>query len=182
MGSLARRSLGEGGNPKNCSPAIHRDCACKRSAVPLTRPPCHTSVTSFLEGFWGLSRGCVVPVTQCGGWRVSSIWRKASMRNSFSRWCVLALLIVPLVSSTAWAQTFTGGVRGVVSDSGGVVPGVTVDPDQRSRPARRAKRCRTSRALQLCGGGPRRLHGQGGVDGFQDATRTKASASARSSS
>jgi hypothetical protein len=48
------------------------------------------------------------------------------MRNTFSRWCLLALLIVPLVSSSAWAQTFTGGVRGVVSDSGGVVPGVTV--------------------------------------------------------
>jgi len=34
--------------------------------------------------------------------------------------------MVPLVSSTAWAQTFTGGVRGAVRDSGGVVPGVTV--------------------------------------------------------
>ena len=48
------------------------------------------------------------------------------MRKSLSRWCLLALLMVPLVSSTAWAQTFTGGVRGVVTDSGGVVPGVTV--------------------------------------------------------
>ncbi|MFA5907395.1 MAG: TonB-dependent receptor [Vicinamibacterales bacterium] len=48
------------------------------------------------------------------------------MSNSLSRWCLLALLMVPLVASTAWAQTFTGGVRGVVSDSGGIVPGVTV--------------------------------------------------------
>ncbi len=48
------------------------------------------------------------------------------MRNLVSRWCLLALLIVPLATSTAWAQTFTGGVRGVVTDSGGVVPGVTV--------------------------------------------------------
>ncbi len=48
------------------------------------------------------------------------------MRNLVSRWCVLALLFVPLATSTAWAQTFTGGVRGVVTDSGGVVPGVTV--------------------------------------------------------
>jgi hypothetical protein len=48
------------------------------------------------------------------------------MRKSLMRWCFLALLIVPLVSSTAWAQTFTGGVRGVVKDSGGIVPGVTV--------------------------------------------------------
>ena len=39
---------------------------------------------------------------------------------------MLALLLVPLATSTAWAQTFTGGVRGVVTDSGGVVPGVTV--------------------------------------------------------
>ncbi|HYE84981.1 MAG TPA: carboxypeptidase-like regulatory domain-containing protein [Vicinamibacterales bacterium] len=39
---------------------------------------------------------------------------------------MLALLFVPLATSTAWAQTFTGGVRGVVTDSGGVVPGVTV--------------------------------------------------------
>jgi len=42
------------------------------------------------------------------------------MRNLVSRWCLLALLIVPLATSTAWAQTFTGGVRGVVTDSGGV--------------------------------------------------------------
>lgn len=48
------------------------------------------------------------------------------MSNSLSRWCLLVLLMVPLVASTAWAQTFTGGVRGVVSDSGGIVPGVTV--------------------------------------------------------
>jgi trimeric autotransporter adhesin len=48
------------------------------------------------------------------------------MRNFVSRWCVLALLFAPLATSTAWAQTFTGGVRGVVNDSGGVVPGVTV--------------------------------------------------------
>ena len=48
------------------------------------------------------------------------------MRNLVSRWCFLALLFVPLATSSAWAQTFTGGVRGVVSDSGGVVPGVTV--------------------------------------------------------
>ncbi len=48
------------------------------------------------------------------------------MRNSLSRWCLLALLMVPVVSGTAWAQTFTGGLRGAVRDSGGVVPGVTV--------------------------------------------------------
>ena len=48
------------------------------------------------------------------------------MRNLVSRWCFLALLFVPLATSSAWAQTFTGGVRGVVNDSGGVVPGVTV--------------------------------------------------------
>ena len=48
------------------------------------------------------------------------------MRNFVSRWCLLALLFVPLATSAASAQTFTGGVRGVVTDSGGVVPGVTV--------------------------------------------------------
>ncbi|MEX2273306.1 MAG: carboxypeptidase-like regulatory domain-containing protein [Vicinamibacterales bacterium] len=48
------------------------------------------------------------------------------MRNLASRWCFLALLLVPLATSTAWAQTFTGGLRGAVRDSGGVVPGVTV--------------------------------------------------------
>ena len=48
------------------------------------------------------------------------------MRNLVSRWCFLALLFVPLATSSALAQTFTGGVRGVVTDSGGVVPGVTV--------------------------------------------------------
>ena len=48
------------------------------------------------------------------------------MRNLVSRWCLLALLVVPVATSTAWAQTFTGGLRGAVRDSGGVVPGVTV--------------------------------------------------------
>lgn len=48
------------------------------------------------------------------------------MSKSLSRLCFLALLMVPLVSTTAWAQTFTGGMRGAVRDSGGVVPGVTV--------------------------------------------------------
>jgi len=30
------------------------------------------------------------------------------MSNSFARWCFLALLFVPLATSSAWAQTFTG--------------------------------------------------------------------------
>lgn len=47
------------------------------------------------------------------------------MRNSLSRWALLALLMM-MVTSTAFAQTFTGGLRGAVKDSGGVVPGVTV--------------------------------------------------------
>ena len=48
------------------------------------------------------------------------------MRNLVSRWCFAALLLVPLVTSTAWAQTFTGGLRGAVRDANGVIPGVTV--------------------------------------------------------
>ena len=48
------------------------------------------------------------------------------MRNLVSRWCFLALLFVPLVTSSAWAQTFTGGLRGAVRDANGVVPGATV--------------------------------------------------------
>ena len=48
------------------------------------------------------------------------------MRNFVSRWCLLALLIAPLFTSTAWAQTFTGGLRGAVRDANGVIPGVTV--------------------------------------------------------
>lgn len=48
------------------------------------------------------------------------------MRELLSRWCLAALLIVPLISSNAWAQTFTGGLRGAVKDANGVVPGVTV--------------------------------------------------------
>src|SRR5918995_7384385 len=47
------------------------------------------------------------------------------MRNLVSRWCMLALLLVPLATS-AWAQTFTGGLRGAVRDANGVIPGVTV--------------------------------------------------------
>src|SRR5688572_8433403 len=48
------------------------------------------------------------------------------MRNLVSRWCTIALLLVPLVTSTATAQTFTGGLRGAVRDANGVIPGVTV--------------------------------------------------------
>jgi hypothetical protein len=48
------------------------------------------------------------------------------MRNLVSRWCTIALLLVPLVTSTAFAQTFTGGLRGAVRDANGVIPGVTV--------------------------------------------------------
>jgi hypothetical protein len=48
------------------------------------------------------------------------------MRNLVSRWCALALLLVPLTTSAAFAQTFTGGLRGVVSDANGVIPGVSV--------------------------------------------------------
>ena len=48
------------------------------------------------------------------------------MRNLVSRWCFAALLLVPLVTGTAWAQTFTGGLRGAIRDANGVIPGVTV--------------------------------------------------------
>ena len=51
----------------------------------------------------------------------------------------LALLLVPLTTGTAWAQTFTGGVRGVVQDSGGVVPGVTVTLTNESNGAMRSE-------------------------------------------
>ena len=61
------------------------------------------------------------------------------MRNLVARWCALALLLVPLTTSTAWAQTFTGGVRGVVQDSGGVVPGVTVTLTNESNGAERSE-------------------------------------------
>ncbi len=48
------------------------------------------------------------------------------MGNSFSKACLLALFMLTLITSHVWAQTFTGGLRGSVKDSGGVVPGVTV--------------------------------------------------------
>lgn len=48
------------------------------------------------------------------------------MRNLVSRWCAVALLLLPLVTSTVWAQTFTGGLRGAVRDPNGVIPGVAV--------------------------------------------------------
>ena len=41
-------------------------------------------------------------------------------------WLGVVALTITLGTSSAWAQTFTGGVRGVVSDANGVVPGVTV--------------------------------------------------------
>ena len=61
------------------------------------------------------------------------------MRNLVSRWCALALLLVPLATSTAWAQTFTGGVRGVVTDANGVIPGVTVTLTNESTNAARSE-------------------------------------------
>jgi hypothetical protein len=48
------------------------------------------------------------------------------MNNPLSRWCLLALLMLPLATSSVWAQTFTGGLRGAVKDAGGVVPGAAV--------------------------------------------------------
>lgn len=48
------------------------------------------------------------------------------MTNLVSRWCVAALLIIASATSNAWAQTFTGGLRGAVRDANGVIPGVTV--------------------------------------------------------
>src|SRR5262245_43570036 len=48
------------------------------------------------------------------------------MRNSLKLWCLLALLMLPLATGSVWAQTFTGGLRGAVKDSGGVIPGATV--------------------------------------------------------
>ena len=48
------------------------------------------------------------------------------MRKSLLRWCLLALLIGPMAVASAYAQSFTGGLRGAVKDSGGVIPGATV--------------------------------------------------------
>ncbi|MGH9202367.1 MAG: carboxypeptidase-like regulatory domain-containing protein, partial [Vicinamibacterales bacterium] len=48
------------------------------------------------------------------------------MRNPLRNWCLLALLMLPLAASDVFAQTFTGGLRGAVKDSGGVIPGATV--------------------------------------------------------
>lgn len=47
------------------------------------------------------------------------------MRSS-SRYSLVAFALVLAVSSTAFAQTFTGNVRGVVRDPNGVIPGATV--------------------------------------------------------
>jgi trimeric autotransporter adhesin len=43
-----------------------------------------------------------------------------------TRRALTCLLLLFAAASTAGAQTFTGGVRGVVSDANGVIPGVTV--------------------------------------------------------
>ena len=41
--------------------------------------------------------------------------------------CVLACLLLPMVPVRAVdAQTFTGGIRGVITDANGVLPGATV--------------------------------------------------------
>ncbi len=48
------------------------------------------------------------------------------MRNSLLQRAFLAVCISMLASPTASAQTFTGGLRGSVSDAGGILPGVSV--------------------------------------------------------
>jgi trimeric autotransporter adhesin len=48
------------------------------------------------------------------------------MRSLF-RIPLWALLVMLTVSTSAWAQTFTGGLRGAVRDPNGVIPGVTVE-------------------------------------------------------
>ena len=47
------------------------------------------------------------------------------MRNLFLRSSAIVMLSLA-VTATAWAQTFTGGLRGAVRDANGVIPGVTV--------------------------------------------------------
>src|SRR5919106_349705 len=47
------------------------------------------------------------------------------MRSPF-RSPLWTIALVLTVSTSAFAQTFTGGLRGTVSDAGGVIPGVTV--------------------------------------------------------
>ena len=47
------------------------------------------------------------------------------MTTRRSRWCVVPILLI-LAASSAASQTFTGAVRGVVTDANGVVPGATV--------------------------------------------------------
>ena len=42
-------------------------------------------------------------------------------------WLGVVALTVALGTSAAWAQTFTGGLRGAVRDANGVIPGVTVE-------------------------------------------------------
>ena len=65
------------------------------------RHDCVHAARSLNSGI-DLELTCVVSCTPCGGGRQTlSIWRKASMRNPLSRWCLLALLIVPLATSFA---------------------------------------------------------------------------------
>jgi hypothetical protein len=42
-------------------------------------------------------------------------------------WLGVVAFAASLGTSTAWAQTFTGGLRGAVRDANGVIPGVTVE-------------------------------------------------------
>ena len=59
---------------------------------------------------------------------VQVMWRRVMIR-AFSRMlkqAVVGGVLVVIAGTVATAQTFTAGVRGAVRDSGGVVPGVTV--------------------------------------------------------
>src|SRR5687768_16936317 len=48
------------------------------------------------------------------------------MRNPLLRCTYVGVLLSALAVGTASGQTFTGGLRGSVSDAGGVLPGVSV--------------------------------------------------------
>ena len=71
--------------------------------------------------------------------------------------------------ATAAAQGFAGGLRGVVKDANGVVPGAEVDTDQRRNSGGTDRRHQRRRRLRVRERSASHLHHQGRADRLQDA-------------
>ena len=142
---------------------------CKRTVRRINSRPIRCFCKRLAENSCGaVPHGKHVVFVCAGRCRFQALVEETKNENLEISWSLLLGTAVCSTVSTATAQTFTGGLRGVVRDASGVVPGVTVELVNEATNGASRRRFERTRPLQLCGGAPRRLHRQGGVDRFQD--------------